>query len=78
MPSDLGGDDGRRVLTARDHASLAARLEADAALTEQMAAEWAADGHPAFARRRLAMAGRLRARAAVHRRAIAVAGLPTD
>jgi hypothetical protein len=71
MPSHPGADDGRAPSTAGDHAALAADLEAGAAVAERMAAEWEADGLPAFAARRRALARRLRARATALRRAAA-------
>jgi hypothetical protein len=62
-------NDGRGAPAASDHARLASELEAGAVQAERMAVEWEADGRPTFAARRRALAGRLRERAAAHRRA---------
>jgi hypothetical protein len=72
MASLPGFDDGRAPSAASDHAALAAHLDADAVDAERMAAEWEADGLPAFAARRRDLARRLRARATALRRAAAV------
>lgn len=75
MPTYRGADEGRATPPAESNAAMAAKLEASAAVAEQMAAEWEADGLPAFAARRRELARRLRARAAAHRRPPGGAGV---
>ena len=74
MPSYLGPDEVRVSSPAEGNAALAADLESSAAVAERMAAEWEAEGRPAFAARRRALARRLRARAAAHREAAGAGG----
>jgi hypothetical protein len=74
MPAHPGADEGRGPPPADSNGALAADLEASAAVAERMAAEREADGRLAFAARRRALARRLRARAAAHRRAASGAG----
>jgi hypothetical protein len=56
MPSYVGADENLARPAAESNAASAADLEANAAVAERMAAEWEAEGRPAFAARRRSLA----------------------